>query len=930
MASSILIPLKTVFDDKGLKDAQRQFGQLGSSLKSTLGAIGIGIGIGVISNALRDSAKAAVEDGKSQALLAQQLRNTVGATKEQTAAVEASISKMQLMSSVADDQIRPAFASLVRATGDVEKATTLTNLALDVAAGTGKDLGAVSLALGKAVNGSTTSLQKLVPSIKGAKDPMRELAAEFNGAAEAAANADPFQRLSVIFGEIQEQIGVALLPALQEMATYLASPAGQAEIAGLVTVFKDLAGAVGGVIRYLKDNYKWILEIAKTALVLWGVAKIFGAIQIAVKAATVMMGIFNGTLLLNPIYLAIAGVAALGTAIKTLYDIASTVPTQRETAGVPAAVAKAATEAGVKAYKAAMKNSSDIQGAIEAKRKATADVVNAYRSQQAEIARLTGAANAFNAAKLVTTDPFADLLTPKTSGGVKTTATKVSATFFDSLLEENRKQMARIRLSKVGISGSLQDAIIGSGDTWFATATKIINSSEPALAALRKQWSLTGTAISEAAEAAAKVTAENMAKLERAVADAEAVIADIDAALNPVAKSVIEIYNDAKSAYESLKTSSDAFAKSIPDVVAGIKNMTDLAEPIGQFESQVVASFNNVESSLKNALDTKLITDKAYADLSSWAKREMSLMQDIAKQRDALANRISLAESVYNDAKNSIMAYGNINSALKSTSQTITETQTKIVDGISLTLTKSVEQISSVSLVDQYKSILAKTKEFAANLNTLRKMGLNKDLFKQIVDAGVDAGGATATALIAGGQQSVTELNGVFTELQAVGDQVGESTAVVMYNNGVDVMGGFINGMKAQADALAATAKTLADSFATEFAKTLKAALKEAIDEANKALVKALGDLIAARDKAAADLAAAKTALTAPVVAAPVGNFDDTVLVRNGSTVLGGSTGGGAIVGGSTFYVNVTSNDPNAVVDALRVYQKRNGLAVFA
>jgi len=62
------------------------------------------------------------------------------------------------------------------------------------------------------------------------------------------------------------------------------------------------------------------------------------------------------------------------------------------------------------------------------------------------------------------------------------------------------------------------------------------------------------------------------------------------------------------------------------------------------------------------------------------------------------------------------------------------------------------------------------------------------------------------------------------------------------------------------------------------------------------------------------------------------GQLAGSLLSRGAGVVIGGALGGpgGAIVGGSTFYVNVTSNDPNAVVDALRVYQKRNGLAVFA
>jgi len=835
MAQSVLIPLKAIFDDSGIKHAQSAFG----GLKKVLGGLGIGLGIGAISAQLREATKAAIEDGKSQALLAQQLRNTVGASQAQIDSVEQSISVMQIQASVADDVIRPAFASLVRATGDVGQATGLMSLALDVAAGTGKDLGTVSLALGKYLNGSKKSLELLVPAIKNAKDPMGELAKQFDGAAKAAANTDPFQRLSIIFGEMQESIGTALLPDLNELADFFSSDEGQQGLKDTADNIKNITVAIAGLGKIVANIADWS-----------GLSYLFAVLTGDWSKANDLL-------------------ANIGIGTKT--DKNSIANSMQEAAG---------------RFQVLGSNKTTVP-----------------------IAQIIGGGGG------------------KTGSGAKTTAVDYVKEFAASMADEARKQMARIRLQNKGLSEGLIESIIGSGKGWYQVAQNTLNLSAPALASLKKAWASTGAGIAEAAEAAAKAAEKAAEETAAAVEAAAAVIqkakddlAEINAALNPAARSVVEVYNDAKNAYESLKTSSDAFAKTIPDLIAGVKNMTDLAEPIGQFESQVVASFGNIESSLKNALDTKLITDKAYADLSSWAKREMALMQDIAKQRDALANRISLAESVYNDAKNSILAYGNINSALKSTSQTITETQTKIVDGISLTLTKSVEQISSVSLVDQYKSILAKTKEFAANLNTLRKMGLNKDLFKQIVDAGVEAGGATATALIAGGQQSVTELNGVFTELQAVGDQVGESTAVVMYNNGLDVMGGFINGMKAQADALAATAKTLADTFAAAFADKLKSALKEAIDEANKVLIAALAELLKAKAAAEAVLAPAVdySKLPKPVVA-PV------PIIPTNSVVTGGSTGGGAIVGGSTFNVTVNSNDPNAVVDALRVYQKRNG-----
>jgi hypothetical protein len=272
MAGSIFIPLKTVLDNSGIKKTQAEFGKLGKSLKTALGAVGVGLSIGAITGQLKAAGKAAAEDAKSQGLLAAALKNTVGATNLQIASVEESISKMESMSAVADDKIRPAFAQLTRATGDVGKATELTNLALNVAAGTGRDVNSVAIALGRAYNGNTTALQRLGVNVKGVSDPMGVLAKQFDGAAAAAANLDPYQRLQVVFGNLQEDIGVALLPYLNELADFFNSPAGQkaldefADNVGTITVaIFDLAGSIveTGVIDLLAEFLGVAAKVAK-------------------------------------------------------------------------------------------------------------------------------------------------------------------------------------------------------------------------------------------------------------------------------------------------------------------------------------------------------------------------------------------------------------------------------------------------------------------------------------------------------------------------------------------------------------------------------------------------------------------------------------------------------------------------------------------
>jgi hypothetical protein len=127
---------------------------------------------------------------------------------------------MQITAAVADDQLRPAFQKFFIATGDVTKSQKLLEIALDASAGTGKDLDTVSQAMAKALEGSDTALVKLIPSIKGASDPMQVLADTFKGAAEAAADTDPYQRISILMGEIQEVIGTLLLPILESFADW--------------------------------------------------------------------------------------------------------------------------------------------------------------------------------------------------------------------------------------------------------------------------------------------------------------------------------------------------------------------------------------------------------------------------------------------------------------------------------------------------------------------------------------------------------------------------------------------------------------------------------------------------------------------------------------------------------------------------------------
>jgi len=231
MAGTLALNVEILGEFKNLTKATQGAGDQLSKLNKTtagissgmikaLGAIGVGFSLAAITQQFENLTKAAIEDSKSQEILALAMINTGKASDLQVAQAEELIGKMQITAAVADDQLRPAFQKFFIATGDVTKSQKLLEIALDASAGTGKDLDSVSQAMAKSLAGSDVALVKLIPSIKGASDPMQVLQDTFEGAAEAAADTDPYQRIGIIMGEIQETIGYALLPILEDFAEW--------------------------------------------------------------------------------------------------------------------------------------------------------------------------------------------------------------------------------------------------------------------------------------------------------------------------------------------------------------------------------------------------------------------------------------------------------------------------------------------------------------------------------------------------------------------------------------------------------------------------------------------------------------------------------------------------------------------------------------
>jgi hypothetical protein len=223
-----------------------------------------------------DGVKAAIEDEAAQLRLATSLRNTTNASDAQVKSVEDYILKTELAYGVTDDKLRPSLDRLVRSTKDVKEAQELQTLALNIAAGTGKDLQAVSEALAKAHDGNFTALKKLGGGIdeniiksKNFDAATSALSATFQN--QASLQADTFagkmDRLKIAFAEGKETIGGFILDAITPMIDTIVNtvvPAVQSFIDGIGGT-EGISAAISNFVTAAKAIFIPIFEGIKFA-----------------------------------------------------------------------------------------------------------------------------------------------------------------------------------------------------------------------------------------------------------------------------------------------------------------------------------------------------------------------------------------------------------------------------------------------------------------------------------------------------------------------------------------------------------------------------------------------------------------------------------------------------------------------------------------
>ena len=253
--ANIVVSAIATFNGKGLTKGQKQIKSFEKSVKSLGRTFGLAFtAAGLVSFSKKAIAAFAADEAAAKSL-EMQLKNTGYAFSAPD--VEFFIANLQKLYGVLDDQLRPAFQTLLTSSGSIVRSQRALNTVLNVSAATGKTVEEVSAAIAKGFNGQTTALTRLGAGLSKAtlatgdmNAILDELDAKFAGQATARLTtyAGKMDQLKVSAANASEIIGGSLLDSLSLLSNDNSLSGFSNLLTGLATKLAALDAAVFGFV----------------------------------------------------------------------------------------------------------------------------------------------------------------------------------------------------------------------------------------------------------------------------------------------------------------------------------------------------------------------------------------------------------------------------------------------------------------------------------------------------------------------------------------------------------------------------------------------------------------------------------------------------------------------------------------------------------
>jgi hypothetical protein len=886
---NILIPFVSLFKSAGLKQAQNALGGLSRQYDSLGKTIGAAVGAMAGFNALQTAQQFVVQSVDATQKFERNLL-ALNQVFEQAAPQIKNFSKEVENYGLSQQQAAQAsvfLGSVLKQYGFTTKEAAdqtenLVKLAQDLATTYGYDVQESLLAITALFRGEYDPIEKFGVAMK-QNEINAELAArglgDLTGAAEMQAAAQI--RLELLFERAGDSMGAftrasdtlygsqqRLNAAVGNLQVAFGAPL-QGPLADINNIFADIVQDSGANLVMIAESLGEGIENVAPAieLVLTSFANLSIALVPVIETLNTIIGLFTSIIeLSNDVAAAILRatklpdetvVAARKVVIETQAEVDRLTEKQED---LNKAIESGYTAYGT--YETQIENierqiQETITGTTDANTESRRDMARASRfaadaayAAQQDIEKLSAANDAytrswtkravFEAQQMGTT--FFELR--RKALGLdegKSSGKNFVKDFFDGITDNVKKESSRIKLEAMGASEGLIEAILGAGG-WEQVYNKVIKGGIDGLKELQTEFNKTAAGIAEVTE-----EAERLAKAQR---DA------LEAAQSAIDANVESLKNAASQAASALATAEEAarqFRKYTMENLTNVQILPDVEEELGRFESAIIGTITSIQSELQGVFRSGLIEEADFDKLSQWAETESRVLRDIGRQRDNLAKRYSLSKALiseYQDALTGSLRLVSIFNSLKS--QTETTMVTEVSEGVirlgntlkefGVTVTRTYEKtidetaVKGEGLVTGFRNMAQKARDFAGNLQKLRDMGLDPQLFSELVQAGVEAGGETAQALVDGGSATILEINSLFSEINKLGAELGMDVGQTMYEAGQDMTFGLLDGIKSEQQQLYDEAKNLAQKFSEAFENNLNIAIDIPIKAAKEAL----------------------------------------------------------------------------------------------
>jgi hypothetical protein len=273
-------------------------------------------------------------------------------------------------------------------------------------------------------------------------------------------------------------------------------------------------------------------------------------------------------------------------------------------------------------------------------------------------------------------------------------------------------------------------------------------------------------------------------------------------AMNAAGSKVAEVLREVLEIHSPSKVMVDLGRWIVAGLVKGLTGSVSKVEStVKQLGDRIYKAFTKQFGFAKG----KRLAGNLTRSLADETKR----LTTLAKQRETVAARLKVAQDKLADAVK----------AREDFAKSIREETMGF--GAITGLTAGNEAPTAQGLIDELKSRVEESKQYAKVLADLRKKGLNLTTYRQLVEAGVDTGGPIAQALLEGGTGAIKQINSLTSQLGLVAKNLGAQSSKELYQAGVNSAQALVRGLQSQAKALAAASKKLA----AQIVKYLKRAL---------------------------------------------------------------------------------------------------------